>query len=157
MITYKCPSCGKLYNPEKNEICPKCGDATAPSVMTQIERRRIAQWLRTEGSHSYDQHCHDDDAWANSYGAAVHRAAVRSHEASLRAGYAAHRAVDNPTRLSNAGPAAQSRPAGQTRTATQTRPTAKKSSGKGSGKSVPWIIVIWMLYVLYRLFAALFD
>lgn len=160
MMKYKCPSCGKVFNPEKDEICPKCGEAAAPSVMTRLERRRAAQWLRAEGNHHYDEHCHDDDAWKQSYGADTHRAAVRSHEAELRAGYAAHKPVDNPTRLSNANPASPSNP-NPTRlsNANPASSSNANSAPKPAGKStyrrpqpLRWIVILWVLYVLYRLF-----
>ena len=145
MIRYKCPSCGKYFDPEKNEICPRCGAAVAPSVMTRIERKQTAQRLRAEGKFNYDEHCHEDDAWAQSYGAGTHRAAVRSHEASLRAGYAAHpsadnpnqRPVANPTRVSNANPAAQG--------------GARNQSNKKNPKVLPWLAIAWFLYVLFQM------
>lgn len=110
MKNYRCATCGKLFDPEKSEICPSCGAAVAPSVLTRIERKQTAVRLRAEGKLNYDDHCHEDDAWVGSAAAQNHRAAVRSHEATLRAGYAAHTPADNPTRLSNANTYAQSRP-----------------------------------------------
>lgn len=106
MRGYRCTSCGKLFDPEKNEICPACGAAVAPSVMTRIERKRTAQRMREEGKFNYDDHCHEDDSWKGSYGAQTHRAAVHAHEADLRAGYASHSAADNRANASNARPAA---------------------------------------------------
>lgn len=94
MINYCCQTCGKRFDPEKEEICPCCGAAAAPSVLTRIERKQTAARLRAEGMTHYDDHCHEDDAWKGSYGAQAHRAAVRSHEADLRAGYRAHDAAD---------------------------------------------------------------
>lgn len=116
MRNYKCASCGKNIDPEKEDICPACGAAVAPSVMTRIERKRTAQRMRAEGKFNYDDHCHEDDSWKGSYGAQTHRAAVREHEANLRAGYAAHSSADNPTRVSNANSAAVSRPRKQKKT-----------------------------------------
>ncbi len=108
MLNYRCTSCGKAFDPEKTEICPRCGAAAAPSVMTRIERKHTAERLRAEGKTNYDEHCHEDDAWKDSYGASTHRAAVRQHETALRAGYRAHNPADapnaNPTRVSNANP-----------------------------------------------------
>lgn len=156
MMRYKCPTCGKAYNPERENICPRCGQATPPSVTTQIERRKIARWLRSEGSHSYDHHCHDDDAWAQSTeAAAARRAAVRSHEASLRAGYASHQAVDNPTRVSNANAARQTNAA----PAARPMPKAGKASKKTNTKLNPgaWVFIAWLLYMLFRLFTGSFD
>lgn len=97
MRGYPCQSCGKVFDPEKSDICPACGAAVSPAVLTRIERKNIARWLRTEGQTHYDEHCHEDDAWAGSYGAQTHQAAVRSHEAELRAGYAAHIPADHPS------------------------------------------------------------
>ena len=105
MRNYRCISCGKLFDPEKEEICPACGAAVAPSVLTRIERKRTAARLRAEGNTHFDERCHEDDGWSsNSYGAQSRRAAVRAHEAELRAGYAAHSSADHPTRVSNANP-----------------------------------------------------
>ena len=108
MPIYRCPQCGKSFNPEKLEICPRCGGAVAPSVMTRVERKQTAERLRAEGKMNYDEHCHEDDAWKDSYGASTHRAAVRAHESTIRAGYRAHSPADNPnanpTRVSNANP-----------------------------------------------------
>ncbi len=97
MLRYRCTNCGKYFNPEKTEICPACGTAAAPSVLTRIERKQTAARLRAEGMTHYDDHCHEDDAWRGSYGAQAHRAAVQSHEANLRAGYRAHSAYDVTT------------------------------------------------------------
>lgn len=105
MRNYRCISCGKLFDPEKEEICPACGAAVAPSVLTRIERKRTAARLRAEGNTHFDERCHEDDGWSsNSYGAQSRQAAVRAHEAELRAGYAAHSSADHPTRVSNANP-----------------------------------------------------
>ena len=164
-MRYKCPTCGKVYNPEKDEICPRCGDAAAPSVLTRIERKRTAQRLRAEGKFDYDEHCHEDDAWRQSYGSSTHRTAVQSHEASLRAGYASHKPVDNPnqrprsaasrpieypTQRPTTVPPAQ--PA--SRSAKSARETGRK---KQNGSALGWIALLWILYVLYRLFAGIFD
>ena len=113
MRNYRCATCGKLFDPEKNEICPACGTAVAPSALTRVERKQTAARLRAEGMTHYDDHCHEDDAWKGSYGAQTHRSAVRSHEQELRANYNAHSGADvttrnggivhtNPTRVSNA-------------------------------------------------------
>ena len=98
MKNYRCQSCGKLFDPEKMEICPSCGAAPAPSVMTRIERKQTAQRLRAEGKFNYDEHCHEEDSWKGSYGASTHREAVRAHEEGLRAGYHAHQGADVTTR-----------------------------------------------------------
>lgn len=103
MLNYCCQTCGKRFDPERTEICPNCGTAAAPSVITRIERKQTAARLRAEGMTHYDDHCHEDDAWKGSYGAQSHRAAVRSHEANLRASYRAHDAADVTVR--DAGPA----------------------------------------------------
>ena len=154
MITYKCASCGRIFNPEKHEICPRCGDAVAPSVLTRIERKHTAQRMREEGRLNYDDHCHEDDAWTQSYGAGTHRAAVRSHEAALREQYAAHRAADNPTRLPNANPAAHPATAARTVPGTQSAPGAGKSAKKAPNQFnlLRWIGIAWFLYFLYRAF-----
>ena len=178
MLKYKCASCGKVFYPEKDEVCPRCGDAAAPSVLTRIERKQAAQWLRSEGNHHYDEHCHDDDAWNRSYGADAHRAAVRSHEASLRANYAAHQPVDNPTQVSNANPAANptrvsnANPADNPTRVSSANPAANparvstanpgagnRSSGRYPTQAKPlrWIGILWLLYVLYRFFMAITE
>ena len=144
MLRYKCPTCGKIYYPEKDEICPKCGDAAAPSVLTRIERKRTAERLRAEGKYHFDEHCHEDDAWRQSYGAGVHRAAVRSHEAALRANYAAHNAADNPTRVSNANSA-------------RTGANTGKAAPKAQPKPLHWIGIAWLIYVLYRVIGSILD
>lgn len=104
MKNYRCASCGKRFDPEKDEICPGCGAAVAPSVLTRIERKRTAVRLRAEGKMNYDTHCHEDETWNGSDAARNHRAAVRSHEASLRDNYAAHSAADNPNRAASPAP-----------------------------------------------------
>jgi hypothetical protein len=104
MNGYRCQSCGKAFDPEKTEICPACGAAAAPSVMTRIERKRTAVRLRAEGMLHYDDHCHDDDAWKGSYGAQAHRSAVQAHEANIRANYRAHDAADVTTRDAKPAP-----------------------------------------------------
>ena len=109
MASYRCESCGKNFDPEKSEICPKCGASIPPSLMTRIERKKTATRMRAEGKMNYDEHCHEDDSWRGSYGAQSHRSAVREHEAELRSNYAAHRPVDHPTRVSNANPAQSQR------------------------------------------------
>ena len=160
-MRYQCASCGKYFNPEKDEICPKCGAAAAPSVMTRIERRRTAERLRAEGKFDYDDHCHEDDSWAGSYGASAHRAAVRSHEAQLRADYSAHRPADNPTRLSNANAAGRpaATPAARPAANAAPRPAARQRSSRTQNKPKPvsWVFLAWMLYVLFRVLAAVFD
>jgi hypothetical protein len=106
MPIYCCQTCGKRIDPDKEEICPACGTAVAPSVLTRVERKRTAARLRAEGMTHYDDHCHDEDSWRGSYGAQAHRAAVRSHEENLRAGYRAHSTADVTVRGTGA-PAAQ--------------------------------------------------
>ena len=73
MRNYKCASCGKNFDPEKEDICPACGAAVAPSVMTRIERKRTAQRMRAEGKFNYDDHCHEDDSWKNRIAALGYR------------------------------------------------------------------------------------
>ena len=145
MRNYKCASCGKLFDPEKNEICPRCGTAVAPSVLTRIERKRTAQRLRAEGKLNYDEHCHEDDAWKGSYGASTHRAAVRSHEASLRDNYASHKPADNPT-----GMAAPNPPSVQS---TQRQQQRKQNE---PAKVLKWIGLVWLLIFLFNLLRSLF-
>lgn len=117
MPIYRCITCGKTFDPERNEICPSCGAAVAPSVLTRVERKQTAARLRAEGMYDYDDHCHEDDAWKGSYGAQTHKAAVRTHEANLRAGYNAHSAYD----VTNRGAA---QPAPQTPRTQQTQKPA---------------------------------
>ena len=144
MNGYRCPSCGKSFDPEKNDICPACGTAVAPSVMTRIERKRTAQRMRAEGKFNYDEHCHEDDTWKGSYGAQTHREAVRAHEAELRAGYAAHQAADHPTRVSNANPAAQT-PARR----------KKKSFGDRVQQNLALLFLVFLLPLAFFLVATL--
>ena len=97
MPSNRCLTCGKTFDPEKREICPACGAAVAPSVLTRVERKQTAARLRAEGMYDYDDHCHEDDAWKGSYGSQVHKTAVQAHEANLRAGYNAHSSYDVTT------------------------------------------------------------
>ncbi|MBR3076900.1 MAG: hypothetical protein IKH07_03155 [Oscillospiraceae bacterium] len=113
MRKYRCEYCGKSFDPEKDCLCPGCGAAVPPSLMTRIERKETAVRLRAEGKLNYDDHCHEDDSWHESYGAQTHRAAVRQHEAELRSKYAAHKPADAPKRekpvtSGGGGPAPQS-------------------------------------------------
>ena len=141
MPGYRC-SCGKIYNPETDEFCPKCGVATPPSILSRVERKETAARLRAEGMTHYDDHCHEDDAWRGSYGAQVHREAVRSHEASLRAGYRAHSDTDVTTRGSN--PTQQPGFAYPTQSTDQTRSNARAFPWKAL---LPFIIVlVWVLF-----------
>ena len=121
----QCPVCGKIFDPERTEICPSCGAAVPPSVLTRVERKQTAARLRAEGMTHYDEHCHEDDVWKGSYGAQTHRAAVRSHEAALRAGYQAHSASDVTTR--GAAPAQERRTRPQKRFSTRVRDRVQKS------------------------------
>ena len=89
MRGYRCESCGKTFDPEKEDLCPRCGATVRPSVLTGIQRKKNAAWLRSEGKFA-DPGCHEDDAWSASYGAQTHRAAVHAHEAELRAANVAH-------------------------------------------------------------------
>lgn len=138
MPSYRCITCGKIFDPEKYEICPGCGDAVAPSVLTRVERKRTAARLRAEGMYDYDDHCHEDDAWKGSYGSQVHRAAVQSHEANLRAGYNAHSAYD----VTNRG-AAQPAP----------RTTGTQSTRKPSPALIKFLLPlsIILVYILFRI------
>ena len=138
MLSYRCPTCGKSYDAEKTEICPACGAAVAPSVLTRIERKTTAARLRAEGMTHYDDHCHEDDAWKGSYGAQTHRAAVQSHEAQLRAGYRAHSEADVTTR-GNPTPVA---PAARTQ--------ARKKPTPGIVKFLLPLSII-LVYILFRI------
>lgn len=95
MRGYRCESCGKTFNPEKEDLCPRCGATVRPSVLTGIQRKKNAAWLRSEGKFA-DPGCHEDDAWSASYGARTHRAAVHAHEAELRAANVAHNQATDP-------------------------------------------------------------
>lgn len=95
MRGYRCESCGKTFNPEKEDLCPRCGATVRPSVLTGIQRKKNAAWLRSEGKFA-DPGCHEDDAWSASYGAQTHRAAVHAHEAELRAANVAHNQATGP-------------------------------------------------------------
>ncbi len=90
MRGYRCPSCGKLYDPEKIELCPACGAAPAPSIWTGIERKRTAARFRDEERQGSHPHCHEDDAWTGSYGAKTHSAAVQRQEDHYRHAASAH-------------------------------------------------------------------
>ena len=138
MPSYRCVNCGKIFDPERYEICPGCGDAVAPSVLTRVERKRTAARLRAEGMYDYDDHCHEDDAWKGSYGSQAHRVAVQSHEAELRAGYNAHSAYD----VTNRGAA---QPVTQT---TQTQ-SHRTSTVKVSKFLLP--LSILLVYILFRI------
>ncbi len=83
MPVYRCAVCGKTFDPEKNEICPRCGTIVAPSVLTQIERKQTAARLRADAMENDDTHCHEDDAWHGSRAAQLHRArAAAWHESA---------------------------------------------------------------------------
>lgn len=72
MKNYRCPSCGKRYDPAKEDLCPYCGDPPAPGILSSIERERSEFRHREEIRRDSDPHCHEDDAWTGSYGARVH-------------------------------------------------------------------------------------
>lgn len=141
MRGYPCQSCGRVFDPEKSDICPACGAAVSPSVLTRIERKKTARWLRAEGQTHYDEHCHEDDSWAGSYGAENHRAAVQSHESALRSNYAAHTPVDHPSLRSGDA----SRPA-----ETFTTPS-QRNAKQSEKKSHAPLLIFLILLVLYLL------
>lgn len=170
MRLYQCASCGKRFDPEKNEICPRCGAAVAPSVLTRMERKQTAQRLRADGKLNNDDHCHEDDSWTDSYGASTHLAAVKSHEATLRAGYASHQAADNPTRLSNANPARATNVAAVPKSGENptrlsnanpaARPAARSTGSHkktGGGHLIWWLVVAWFVYVLVRVIIGIIN
>ncbi len=169
MPRYRCASCGKLFDPSKNELCPKCGAAVAPSVLTRIERKTTAERLRAEGMRDYDDHCHEDDGWkSNSYGAESRRAALQAHEAEMRASYAAHRPADEPTRPERPGPVASEAPnPTQVSNANPSNPTrvsnakplrasnagsAGSNQKKGKSSGLGWFVIIWFLIAFLRAF-----
>lgn len=167
---YQCASCGKRFDVEKNDVCPRCGAAVSPSVLTRMERKQTAERLRADGKLNYDDHCHEDDAWGDSYGKDAHRTAVKSHEAKLRADYAAHKSVDNPTRLSNANPARLSNAAPASKSgetgagrpneapvahAPARNPSVRKRSG-GSHFLV-WVFIAWAVFILFRAIIGFFG
>lgn len=85
MPSYRCITCGKTFDPEKDEICPRCGTIVAPSVLAQIERKQTAARLRREAKENADPHCHEDDAWRGSSAAEAHRAQTAAwHESAAR-------------------------------------------------------------------------
>ena len=141
MPRYCCMTCGKYFDPEKIEICPTCGAAAAPSVMTRVERKQTAARLRAEGMYDYDDHCHEDDAWKGSYGSQVHKTAVQAHEANLRAGYNAHSAYD-VTNRGNPQPAPRAQ-------APQTRKTYKQPPNTLFRFLLP--LSILLVYILFRI------
>lgn len=114
MRGYHCESCGKAFDPEKDELCPRCGATVRPSVLTGIQRKKNAAWLRSEGKYA-DPGCHEDDAWSGSYGARTHRAAVHAHEAELRAANVAHNRAANAAGSRTATPAARQQSGTRTR------------------------------------------
>ena len=143
MPSFKCGNCGKVYDPEIDGFCPKCFTATPPSVISRVERKQTAARLRAEGMTHYDDHCHEDDAWKNSYGAAAHRVAVQSHEASLRAGYRAHNDTDVTTRGSNP----------TTQQPGFAYPTQSTDQSRSNARAFPWkallpfiIVLVWVLF-----------
>ena len=155
---YQCASCGKRFDIEKNDFCPSCGTAVPPSVLTRRERKETAERLRAEGKLNYDDHCHEDDAWHDSYGAGKHRAAVRSHEAQLRANYSAHQAADNPIRLSNANPGAN--PTRLSNANPAARPDARNSSSRNKSTQLPvgfWIVAAIAALIFFRVLATIFG
>ena len=155
MRGYRCLSCSKVFDPEKNEICPACGAAVAPSVLTRIERKRTAVRLRAEGMTHYDDHCHEDDAWKGSYGAAAHRTAVRAHEAELRAGYAAHKASDVTTRGAEAATRGAA-PAPARRNAKKKKSLMEKLHDK-PGRILLIFLIPVVLRIVFGLLSALVE
>ena len=135
MPSYRCITCGKIFDPEKNEICPACGDAVAPSVLTRVERKQTAARLRAEGMYDYDDHCHEDDAWKGSYGS--------RHEANLRAGYNAHSAYD----VTNRGAA---QPVAQTVRAQTTQTRSAQTASPAIFKFLLPLSVL-LVYILLRI------
>lgn len=101
MASYRCESCGKSFDPNKSEICPGCGAAVPPKVLTRLQRRQGAAGFVKEERDNHDPKCHEDDAWTGSYGEQQYhkRAAQHAH---------AHPSAPNPTRVSNANPARRS-------------------------------------------------
>lgn len=99
MASYRCESCGKSFDPNKSEICPGCGAAVPPKVLTRLQRRQGAAGFVQEERENHDPKCHEDDAWTGSYGEQQYHKRGERH---------AHPAAPNPTRVSNANPARQS-------------------------------------------------
>ena len=169
MPYYRCMTCGKTFDPEKNEICPACGAAVAPSVLTRVERKQTAARLRAEGMYDYDEHCHEDDAWKDSYGAQAHRAAVQNHEANLRAGYRAHSAYDVTNRGANAAPpqgASAANPRGmaqgngspQYRTAAGTQTNRGQTRQTSNASALKFLLplgIVFAIMLLKLLFSAI--
>lgn len=48
MRTYRCEYCGNAFDPVKSGVCPSCGAAVSPAVMTEIEREQSAARKRAQ-------------------------------------------------------------------------------------------------------------
>lgn len=136
MINYRCKDCGKVFHPEKHEICPRCGLAVDPTVLRQLERARTEAGFLAEEREGHDPDCHEDDAWTGSYGDKRYHATHHPHTGSGPASQASGKtqnAEKYPTRLSNANPgygasASRSHASGGT-------PDRRPASGSRSDKS----------------------
>ena len=132
MKNYRCHECGKLYDPVKKDLCPACGAAPAPGLLSTIERRRsAAEHLREERGNSAAD-CHEDDAWTGSYGAQVH-----SHAAHFTPNTA-------PRTRQPASPERQ----------TASRPAqARLAANRGRQQSKPWafLVVFFLPFIIFLL------
>ena len=108
-------------------------------------RGAAAARLRAEGMYDYDEHCHEDDAWKNSYGAQTHKAAVQTHEANLRAGYNAHSAYDVTNRGTNA---AYSQSTAQRNTTSQYPAAPGTQANRSQSRNTPNLAVLKFLIPL---------
>ena len=139
MAYYKCAACGRSFNPERDEICPRCGTIVAPSVLAQVERKQTAARLRADALENEDTHCHEDDAWLGSYAAQAHRARTAAwHESTAR--------TNDPYNAASAKTGqASERP--QAPAQNVTRPT---NSGKQK-KPIPLILLILIPFFIVML------
>lgn len=136
MSAYRCITCGKTFDPAKDEICPRCGTFVAPAVLTQIERQKTAARLRADALENDDPHCHEDDSWSGSRAARIHRARTAAWHESTAQG-------SNPyTAAANQPAAAPCQPAPAVR---QSQPEKKPKLWL-----IPVIIMI-LYYILIRL------
>lgn len=139
MPRYRCATCGKVFDPEKSEICPKCGTIVAPSVLTQIERKQTAARLRADARDNSDAHCHEDDAWLGSSAAQAHRAKTAAwHENAAQ--------INDPYNAASAQ-RGQAAPNPQAPVQNVTRP----SSNRKQKKPIPLILLILIPFFIIML------
>lgn len=52
MSYFRCPQCGRRFDAEREELCPRCGEAIPPGLRLRVERRQYDANLRTDKAYS---------------------------------------------------------------------------------------------------------